>query len=172
MDQNNENKKNQDILKWLVIGLAGLGAIVLIFSFGVFVGGMKARFSYKWAESYHKNFAGPKAGFLGDWRGTFPLPGEFIEGHGAFGEIIKIDEATLIMESKPQDIEKVIVINDDTLLKKGRATINKDELRVGVQIVVIGSPNGEGQIEAKLIRVFDKPDMGFLPGRPRQMFFR
>src|SRR3989344_915458 len=107
--------ENPDILKWVIIGLAGFVALILVFGAGVKVGALKARYSYKWAESYHKNFGGPRGGFFGDWR-QFPA-GDFISGHGAFREIIK------------------------------------EGLKVGDRAVIIGSPNEEGQIEAKMIRI-------------------
>ena len=112
---------NKDILKWIIIGLAGFVAIVLIFGAGMFVGGMKARFSYS-------------------------------AGHGVFGEIIEINNSDLVIKDRG-DIEKVIIITENTIIKKGRETV-KDDLRVGDKVVIIGSPNEQGQIEAKLIRVF------------------
>ncbi len=156
-EEKQNNKKffqNLDVLKWVIIGLAGFVVVVLIFGAGMFVGGMKAKFSYRWAESYHKNFAGPPSGFFGDWRKpSFPA-GDFIESHGAFGEIIQIDDAGLVVKGRG-DVEKVIITTKDTTIQKGRETIKKEELKVDDQIVIIGSPNEEGQIEAKLIRVFD-----------------
>jgi len=146
------DRVNRDVLKWIVIGLAGFVIIVLVFGTGMFVGQMKARFSYRWAESYHKNFAGPEGGFFGDWR-TLPPPGDFIEGHGTFGEIIKINDSDLIVKGQG-DVEKVILITKDTTIERGRDTLKKEELKVGDSIVIIGSPNEQGQIEAKLIRVF------------------
>ena len=50
--------QNRDVLKWIIIGLAGFVVLVLVFGAGVKVGTLKARYSYKWAENYHKNFAG------------------------------------------------------------------------------------------------------------------
>jgi len=41
-------------------------------------------------------------------------------------------------------------------MKKGRETVKKEDLKVGDWVVIIGSPNEEGQIEARLIRLFDK----------------
>ena len=146
-------KRNHDILKWVIIGLAGFVIVVLIFGAGMFVGGMKARFSYRWAESYHKNFAGPKGGFFGDWQGSPPVPGDFIESHGTFGEIITINDSDFVINGR-DGVEKIIIIKEDTAIKKGRITIKKDELKVGDQVVIIGSPNEQGQIEAKLIRTF------------------
>lgn len=149
------NKKtNYDALKWIIIGLVCFVIVILIFGAGMFVGGMKARFSYRWAESYHKNFAGPKEGFFGDWRQLPPFPGDFIESHGDFGEIIKINDSDFVIKGRA-DIEKIIVIKEDTMIEKGRITLKKDDLKVGDMIVVIGSPNEQGQIEAKLIRVFE-----------------
>lgn len=151
----------RDILKWVVIGLAGFAVVVLIFGAGMVVGGMKAKFSYRWAESYHKNFAGPREGFLGAWRSISPLPGDFIESHGAFGEIIQIDETGLVVKGRGE-VEKLIIATQDITIQKGRETLKKEELKVGDRVVIIGSPNEEGQIEAKLIRIFD----GELRGAP------
>jgi hypothetical protein len=170
-EEKQQNKKiNHDILKWIIIGFAGFVMIVLIFSAGMFVGGMKARFSYQWAESYHKNFAGPRGGFFGDWR-MLPSPGDFIESHGTFGEIINIYDSDFVIKGQ-SDVEKVILVTEGTIIQKGRDTIKKEELKVGDQIVIIGSPNEEGQIEAKLIRVFDEKEITMVPMPRRPFFFR
>jgi hypothetical protein len=146
-------KSNRDILKGVIIGLAVFVVIVLIFGAGMFVGGMKARFSYRWAEQYHKNFAGPQGGFLGNWRNPPPFPGDFIESHGTFGEIIKIDGNTLVVKGR-ENIEKIVLVQENTSIKSGFKDIKISDLKVGDMIVIIGSPNEQGQIEAKLIRVF------------------
>lgn len=158
------------VLKWVIIGLAGFAVVVLIFGTGMFVGGMKARFSYRWAESYHKNFAGPRGGFFGDWR-ALPPPGDFIEGHGTFGEIIKINDSDLVVKGQ-NDVEKLIIVTQDTIIEKGMVTIKKEELKVGDRIVIIGSPNEEGQIEAKLIRIFNgEPKGAFMPNKRLRLPF-
>jgi hypothetical protein len=157
---------NRDTLKWIIIGLVGFGLIVLIFGAGIFVGEMKARFSYRWAESYHKNFAGPKEGFFGDWRVPPPSAGDFIEGHGVFGQIMKIgsstesgEGATLVIKGR-DDMEKIVLIKDNTVIKSFRETIKFSDLKVDDYIVIIGEPNDAGQIEAKFIRVAPPPSMG------------
>lgn len=149
-------------LKWAIIGLAGFVVVVLIFGAGIFVGGVKARFSYRWAENYHKNFAGPRGGFLNDWQSMPLLPGDFIEGHGVFGEIIELKDDGFVVKGQ-NDIEKIVITTKNTVIKKGMKTA-QDGLRVGDRVVIIGSPNDQGQIEAKLIRVFDpEPKMPFGP---------
>ncbi|MDP3990962.1 MAG: hypothetical protein U1C56_02525 [Candidatus Curtissbacteria bacterium] len=157
-----QNKKlHPDVLKWIIIGLLVVVVIVLVLGAGIFIGEKKANFSYRWAEQYHKNFAGPRGGFFSDWQ-SFPR-GDFIEGHGAFGEVIQIDDAGLVVKGRG-DVEKVILTTQDTTIQKGRETIKKEELKIGDQIVIIGSPNEEGQIEAKLIRIFE--------GEPRPMPYK
>lgn len=163
-EEKQTNKKiNRDTLRWIAIGLTGLAVVVLIFGAGMAVGGMKAKFSYRWAESYHKNFGGPQGGFFGDWRRMPPLPGDFIEGHGAFGEIIELNDNGFVIKGRG-DVEKMVIMIEDTIIKKGGKGMKtiKDNLEVGEYVVVIGSPNEEGQIEAKLIRVFN----GELKGSP------
>jgi len=152
-------KKNRDILKWVIIGVVSFVIVVLIFGIGMFVGGMKARFSYRWAESYHENFAGPQGGFFGDWRAPIPFPGDFIESHGTFGQIIKIEGNTLIIKGRG-DVEKVVLVTEKTIIQSGRKDIKILDLKVDDQVVIIGSPNEQGQIEARLIRVFP-PKTGF-----------
>lgn len=70
--------------------LLGIGIFILLllgFKLGMVVGFGKARFSYRWGENYHQNFAGPRGGFFEDFYDNK----DFIEAHGVFGEIIKID---------------------------------------------------------------------------------
>ena len=158
--------QNRDILKWIIVGLAGFAVLILVFGAGVKVGTMKAKYSYRWAENYHKNFGGPGGGFFSDW-GNSPR-GEFINAHGVFGEIIELTKVgldnALVIKGR-DDVEKIIITTKDTVVKKGGETM-KDYLKVGDSVVIIGTPNDEGQIEAKLIRVFDGSDPRGLPYRP------
>src|SRR4030042_6760171 len=120
-EHNEQNKKilGRDALKWVIIGISGFIIVGLIFGAGMFVGGLKAKFSYRWAESYHKNFAGPQEGFFGNWRNMPPLPGDFIEGHGTFGEIIELEDTDFVIKGQ-DNVEKIIVIKEDTVINKGR----------------------------------------------------
>jgi len=155
--------KNCDVLKWVIIGLVGFVVLIFIFGAGVKVGTTKARHSYRWAENYHRNFGGPRGGFLGGLK-DFPQ-GEFINAHGVFGSIIKIEGNTIIAKAK-DDVEKTVIVSDGTIIKEGRERVKLSDLKVGEEVVIIGSPNKEGQIEAKLIRVFDGSDQRGLPFRP------
>lgn len=152
-------KISPDIFQKFIFGLLTIVILFLVFGVGVFLGEKKAKFSYRWAEQYHKMFAGPPGGFLGNWR-SFPRR-EFIEAHGNFGEIIEMKENEFVIKGK-DDVEKVILLSDKTIIQKGRERIKKENLKVGNFAVIIGSPNEEGKIEAKFIRIFN----GELKGPP------
>jgi len=123
--------------------------IVLFFTFslGVFVGIKKADFSFRWAEQYHKNFAGPEMGFFQRFEGK-----EFMESNGVFGKIIQVNENSIIVMGQ-NEVEKVILITDKTAIKKQNSDIKIIDIKVDDEVVIIGEPNDEGQIDAKLIRV-------------------
>jgi len=152
-------EKNYRTLKWIIIGLIGLALACFIFWVGMVVGGSKAKFSYRWAENYHNNFAGPGGGFLGDWQQKLPpQPTDFIEGHGVFGQIIELRDNSFVMRGQ-KDMEEIVIVTKGTIIKDGAKTIN-DGLKVGEYVVVIGSPNKTGQIESKLIRLFRNQPQG------------
>src|SRR3989338_2328849 len=144
------------IKKFNVKALIAVGAAVilllLVFGAGVKVGTLKARYSYKWAENYHKNFAGPKGGFFGDLKRGFK-DRDFIGAHGVSGSIIKIDGSTFIVNGG-DNVEKTILVSEKTTITSRRETIKASDLKVDARVVIIGCPNEQGQIEAKLIRLF------------------
>jgi len=142
------------MFKILVFGIAGLIAVLLIFQAGMMVGFRKANFSYQWGENYHRNFAGPRGGFFQEFIGK-----DLIDAHGVFGSIIKIDGSTLIIKGA-NDVEKIILLKDDSVIKRFQETVKSEDLKIGENIVVIGSPNDSGQIEAKLIRILPAPPAG------------
>lgn len=144
--------KSFKIIIWVIIGLA---VFCFIFNIGMFIGFRKASFSYKWGENYHRNFAGPRQGFLRDFGRDFGGQ-DFIESHGVIGQIIKIEDSELVIKG-PNDVEKVVLVKDKTVINRFRETIKVSDLKVDDQIVVIGEPNEAGQIEAKLIRLLPPP---------------
>lgn len=131
----------------IMIAIIALAILLLGFKLGTVVGARKADFSCRWSDNYHQNFGGPQKGFLqglGDK--------DFIEANGTFGQIIKIDGSTLVVKGR-NDMEKVVLVNDATVIKSFQDTIKAADLKVDSLVVIIGEPNAAGQIEAKLIRV-------------------
>jgi len=149
--------KTFKIILW---SLGGLVAFLLIFKMGMSVGFRKANFSFRWGENYHQNFGGPRGGFLGNWSGK-----DFIDAHGVTGQIIKIDGNTLVIKGRG-DAEKIVALDEKTVIERFRETLKPADLKVDDLIVVIGEPNEAGQIEAKLLRVMPPPVGGAPPMMP------
>ena len=137
--------------------------LLFIFQLGMMVGFRKADFSFRWSENYHRNFGGPRGGIFGNFEGR-----DFIDAHGIFGQIIKIDGSELVIRSR-DNVEKVLLIKDDTIIKRFQDTIKVTDLKVDDYITTIGEPNNSGQIEAKFIRIMpalpENAPRGFLPQR-------
>ena len=168
------------VFKRVTLGVVAFIIILIVFGLGTFVGFRKANFSYRWGENYHQNFAGPRGGFFDDFGGR-----DFINAHGVIGQIIKIDPSTGSTHSNnsgqagsPQassgqaatlvikgmdNIEKIVLIEDGTIIERLRETLKPANLKVDDTVVVIGQPNDAGQIEAKFIRLMPPPP-GIPPG--------
>lgn len=132
------------VICWLI---AGLIVFLLGFKAGLAIGFRKANFSFQWGDNYHKNFGGPKGGFLRNIEGK-----DFIESNGVFGQIIKTASSTLVIKDRGE-VEKIVLINDSTSIRRGHDTLQFDALKTDDNVVIIGESNEAGQIEAKLIRV-------------------
>jgi len=138
-----ESKISTSVL--ITIGIIIIG--ILIFSAGVSVGFHKASFGRAWGENYERNFGMRQGNIMfGFGKDNFP------NSHGANGKIIKIELPTIIVQDK-DNTEKVILIKEDTKIQEMMNIIKSTELTLDEYVTIIGSPNEQGQIEAKLIRV-------------------
>ncbi|MCK9578066.1 hypothetical protein M0R01_01060 [bacterium] len=141
-----KNGTSKIIIVFLILGEIIL--LLLTFETGVIVGFKKADFSCDMDKNYGRNFAGM------DFR--FPDKTRFDGAHGILGQIIKIDENTIVM--KDIDLsERIISVAGNVSIKKFKDDIKLSDLKVDDKIVVIGSPNSNGEIEAKLIRWVPAP---------------
>lgn len=91
------------------------------------------------------------------WGAKFGDFGNMPNAHGAVGKIIKVELPTVVVFDGKDLTEKVIVIDDKTEIRKMRDIVSIDDLKLDEHIIVIGSPNSSGQIEAKLIRFIPAP---------------
>ena len=135
--------------KVLVGVLYGIGIIIiitLIFSAGVSVGFHKASFGRAWGDNYERNFGMMQPRFGGLGQNNFP------NAHGSIGKIIKIQLPTIIVQDR-DNTEKVILITNDTKIQRMRTEIKSSDLAINDFVTIIGSPDSQGQIEAKFIRV-------------------
>ncbi len=129
------------------MGIGGIIIALLIFQAGMFVGYRKASFSYRWGDNYHRTFGEQQ---------KFPFRmgprGDFSESHGVVGKVVSIKLPTFVVEGS-DNVEKVVVIKEDTIIRRFRDTLKPEDLKTGDLIVVIGSPNNQSEVEAKLIRM-------------------
>jgi hypothetical protein len=135
------------IFKKVVLGIIILVIFLSVFKMGMVVGARKAEFSNRWSDNYHRNFGGPRNGFLSGFNDR-----DFIGASGTFGEIIKADRGTLVVKGQG-DVEKIILIKDNTVIKRFSDTMKLTDIKIGDYAVVIGESNDAGQIEANLVRL-------------------
>ncbi len=152
---------NSKTFKIITYVLGGMVIGFFIFQAGMMAGFRKVSFGRDWGENYTKNFGSPHQSFrmtgqdFGDFRN---MP----NAHGAIGKIIKVEFPSIIVFDGKDMTEKIIIIDDTTEIRKMRDFVSKDELKLDEHIVVIGSPNSKGQIEAKLIRFIPAPPVDFI----------
>jgi hypothetical protein len=148
---------------WFKIVLGIIFALILFFlgfKAGMLVGFRKADFSYKWGENYHRNFGGPQKGLWGNLNGD-----DFMSANGTFGQILKISDNILTIKDR-SNTEKSILVDDKTAIREFNQDLKISDLKVDANIVVIGEPNEQGQINAKLIRVLPAQDQLPPNGQP------
>jgi hypothetical protein len=121
------------------------------------VGNHQAQFEGNFGDKFDRNFRGP--GMMGNEGGLFGFDGDVDMGpnsHGAIGKILTIDSSKMVI-SGPDNLEKIVLIKSDTLVREFMEEKKLQDLKVGDFVVVIGSPNSQGEIEAKLIRLMPAP---------------
>lgn len=144
----NVNKNIEGILKWIIVIILCFVIVLIIFITGVFVGQEKAKFSFMWAENYHRNFSGPVDGFFGNFSNS-----GFTSAHGVFGPVLKTSQNGMMVRGQ-DNIEKVVLISDETEIIDQSGKIEFKDIKMGSNVVVIGYPNENGSLRARLIRVF------------------
>ncbi len=138
----------------ILIGLGIAIVVLVIFQAGVSVGFRKATFGHRLGDNFERNFKDPRGGkfIFQSMSGGMDMP----SGHGAVGKIVSI-ALPLAVVAGPDNLEKTLVISEDTEIREFRDVVTKDKLQVGNFIIVFGTPNDKGQIEAKLIRLTPAP---------------
>lgn len=136
------------IFSSILKAVAAVVILLLVFQLGVFVGFHKANFSYRWGDNYHRNFGGPRGGFMRDVAGR-----DFIDGFGTNGIVLKVENDHIVVKGR-NGVEKVLLISKDTSIEQGRGTVSLADIKPDQHVVVIGSPKEDGTIDAKIIRIF------------------
>jgi hypothetical protein len=126
----------------LIIGTLLIAA--LIFHAGVVVGSHRAQFGRPsmMDRGFRPSFA-PEG---------FEIPHGFISNdHGAVGTITALTLPTFLMQTR-DDETQTILVGTSTVIRSATSTTSPT-LSVGSQVVVLGAPDSQGRIDAKLIRV-------------------
>jgi len=151
--------------KWTLIVLAAMIVVMGSFRAGMHVGFKKANFAYRWDENYPRNFGGPRPGMMmgvndrPSWKGQNFKPfndGRFMMNpHGTNGLIVKVATGTIAIKGS-DNIEKTVLLTKETSVVAERQNVTVNDLKSGDEVMVLGDPNEQGQINAKFIRVFNK----------------
>ncbi|MFA6446948.1 MAG: hypothetical protein WCW31_01680 [Patescibacteria group bacterium] len=149
----------------MLVSLTIIAALFLSFRIGMFVGFRQATTSYEYGASYHRVFGGPQASFMVSMpmtnaRFQIPVPPpmddfmgqDYMSAHGIFGQVLENDGNVLIINSK--NGERTVMVSRDTAIRRGNTQIMPDDIGPNSQAVIIGSTDEQGQIQAKLIRIF------------------
>ena len=133
------------------MGLGSLVAVIIVFQAGEYVGFRKAQFAESFGDNFQRNFIGARHGaatnvFFDD------MPG----GHGAIGKVVSVSLPTFVVEG-PDNIEKIVMIDDDTVFRSFRNAATTTDLSPDQYVVVLGSPEDDGKIDAKLVRIIPPP---------------
>ncbi len=131
-----------------VVQIIGVAIVALvIFQAGMFVGFKKASFAYRFGDNYTRAFGGHRDGMSKNF-----LERDFPSAHGTIGKIIKINLPTVIIEGK-DNLEKIVVIKNNTDIRLFRDVATTTDLKIDTSVMVLGTPNSAGEIEARLIRI-------------------
>lgn len=148
---------DKTILKKSLIALVSILILLFVFNLGIFLGYRKASFYYKGALNYGPNIFGQA--YPPDNNAAMPLRRlNAANDHGAVGNVILSNlspdkkSGNIIIENK-DGIEESILISPNTVIRKNNAKISAVNINLGDSIVVLGSPNASGQIQADFIRI-------------------
>ena len=133
--------------KYFMVIVPVLIILILVFGLGVYVGYRKAKFSYSWGENYEKNFP-KKRGFFGF------MPGDIMNAHGTVGSVSEINGNIIVLKDNDGTQKSILTSSSTTVISRPGTDLKLQDIKVNDAITVIGMPNNQGQIEAKLIRIF------------------
>ncbi len=146
---------NKDPIRYTLLGIGICIVLILVFGFGVSVGYKKAAYSGRLGDNYRQVFIQrDESNIRGSFEKGFGPFENIPEGHGAVGKIINVNPPYITVSTR-DNLEKTVIVTDNTAIKKFRDDIKITDLQTGEMIITFGKPSAEndGNIEALLIRV-------------------
>lgn len=145
---------NSNFFKLFLAFIVFLLISAVSFRAGVNFGFKKSDFNCNWGDNYSRNFGMPMQGRMMEFEDRMermPNP------NGAIGKIIKINDSSIVVMDDKDKTEKIILVNDMTEIRFMKEEIEKNNLKIDDFVVILGGPNSQGQIEARLIRLIPFP---------------
>ena len=125
-----------------------LGFVLMVFQAGVYLGYHRAIFSAHLGDNYVATFEGSTSTDMWMRMQHRDLPG----GYGAVGKVVKVGSSTIVVAT-PNNVEETVLINANTIIRHFRNTASTTDIQIGNSVIVLGSPNANGEINAGLIRI-------------------
>ncbi len=139
------------LFRRIFIALAVVACTLAVFSAGVHVGERKARHFIGWSEHYGEAFLPPPM------HGMLPFPSQGLPpAHGVFGTILSVEGDTVVVQGN-DGVEQRVRVASSTAIRLGRSSGAVGDLKPETQVAVFGEPGTDGEIAAKLIRLFSRP---------------
>lgn len=139
--------------RWPLIAGLICGAIALLllgFLAGRSFERRRLRHFDSWNANYENNFFGMRPGMMRPPRDRADFPNT----NGILGKILAVNDNKLTVQAA-NGYEQSVIIAANTNIRKNSTAGTKDDLKTGQQIAVFGDPDGQGQINAALIRIFN-----------------
>lgn len=125
-------------------------ATLLVFKVGEVVGIKKASYSYNMGDHFFRAFRDT------DDESSITRDRDIPGGHDALGRVVRISLPTLTVLDRKDNIEKTITISSTTDIKRAQNDITPSELAVDNEVLVLGTPQADGTIDAKFIRLLPR----------------
>ena len=136
----------------IILALFIILVALIIFSAGIFIGYYKATFSHDLDDTYRQGFNSPNSPFA-----PFMHDSDNVNSHGIVGQIVGTNLPVSIMIKGDNNAEQIITLVPKTTIRIFHTLATTSDIRVGDQAIVIGEPNGQGEIQASFIRIIPPP---------------
>ncbi len=128
-----------------LLGCAAGGLVALLVLAGIFWIGLHV------GEARARLLGGPlpiEHGFV-----RSPWGRDFLKSHGAMGEIQSLAPGAFVIKGRG-GVERRIYVQNETIIARGSQRIVFTDLQAGEQIIAIGSVRENGDLDARVIRVW------------------
>jgi hypothetical protein len=133
-------------VKFALWALVFLAVLLFVFQAGVTVGINRANFSGHLGDTYARMFDGGRPEGMIPGQANEPL------GYGTSGKVLSVANGTVTV-STSDNLEKIVKVTSDTIIRKSHDQATTTDLKAGDSIVVVGAPDAQGEIDARLIRI-------------------